>query len=87
MQDITRRENIYERDKLFQEVWSVPMLQLAKRYGISNNGLKKVCKKTVHPCATTRLLGKGESGTGHIGRLDCGDAPKRLGVAKLYKCA
>lgn len=36
-------ENIYERDVLYQQVWSMPVLQLAKGYGISNSGLKKIC--------------------------------------------
>jgi len=40
-------ENGYidDREKLFNEVWKEPMTTLAKRYGISDNGLRKRCNK------------------------------------------
>lgn len=34
-----------ERKKLYKEVWAVPMSRLAPKYGLSGNGLKKICKK------------------------------------------
>lgn len=37
-------EIIFERDKLYDEVWSEPLTKLAKKYGLSDNGLRKVCK-------------------------------------------
>lgn len=36
-------ENVFERDQLFLEVWSQPVTALAKKYGLSDNGLRKVC--------------------------------------------
>lgn len=33
----------FERDVLYREVWSTPISTLAKKYGISDNGLRKVC--------------------------------------------
>lgn len=33
----------FERDALFIEVWQTPMSTLAKKYGISDSGLRKVC--------------------------------------------
>jgi hypothetical protein len=33
------------RKALYDQVWSQPMLHLAKRYGISNVGLAKICRK------------------------------------------
>lgn len=30
---------------MYNKVWTTPMIRLAKEYGISDNGLKKVCKK------------------------------------------
>jgi hypothetical protein len=33
------------REDLYQKVWSTPMLQLAKEYGLSDVGLAKICKK------------------------------------------
>lgn len=36
---------IYEREKLYKEVWAVPMTTLAKRYGVSDTALRKQCEK------------------------------------------
>lgn len=33
----------FEREALFLEVWSIPMTILSKKYGLSDNGLRKVC--------------------------------------------
>lgn len=37
-------EITFERQALYVEVWSTPLTQLAKKYGLSDNGLRKVCK-------------------------------------------
>lgn len=37
------------RKELYDQVWSEPLIQLAKKYGISNTGLKKRCKKLQIP--------------------------------------
>jgi hypothetical protein len=34
----------FEREALYEEVWANPMTTLAKKYGMSDNGLRKVCK-------------------------------------------
>lgn len=34
-----------EREKLYEEVWNEPVTTVAKRYGISDNGLRKHCKR------------------------------------------
>ncbi len=34
----------FKRDELYEQVWSEPMKHLAVRYGISDVGLKKICK-------------------------------------------
>jgi hypothetical protein len=39
----------YERDKLYQEVWAEAVTTVAKRYGISDVGLRKICKKLSVP--------------------------------------
>lgn len=36
---------ILTREELYELVWSTPMIQLAKKYKISDNGLRKKCKK------------------------------------------
>jgi hypothetical protein len=33
------------REELYEEVWAVPIVQLAEKYGLSDNGLRKVCKR------------------------------------------
>jgi hypothetical protein len=34
---------IFQREKLFSELWKTPLTTLAPRYGLSDNGLRKVC--------------------------------------------
>jgi DNA-binding Lrp family transcriptional regulator len=45
------KENIFiiKRDELYELVWSTPMTILAKRYNLSDNGLRKICKKLEVP--------------------------------------
>ena len=33
------------REQLYLEVWSVPITQLCQKFGLSDNGLRKVCKR------------------------------------------
>ncbi len=37
--------SIPEREQLYTEVWSVPMIHLSRRYGLSGPGLRQVCVK------------------------------------------
>jgi len=37
------------RKQLYEQVWSISMVQLAKRYGLSDVGLAKICKKNNIP--------------------------------------
>lgn len=39
MKDVT-----FERAALYEEVWSTPLTTLAKKYAMSDNGIRKVCK-------------------------------------------
>ncbi len=34
----------FDRVTLHEEVWSVPLTQLGKKYGLSDNGIRKICK-------------------------------------------
>lgn len=34
----------FERCALYEEAWSEPIVVLAKRYSLSDNGLRKICK-------------------------------------------
>lgn len=38
-------KRIYEREKLYKEVWEEPMTSLAKKYGVSDVALRKHCLK------------------------------------------
>lgn len=40
---------LLKREELYELVWSTPMLQLAKRYGLSDRGLAKICTKLEIP--------------------------------------
>jgi hypothetical protein len=39
----------YDREKIYQEIWSEPIQHVAKRYNISDVGLAKVCRKLSIP--------------------------------------
>jgi len=39
----------YDREKIYEEIWSEPIQRVAKRYDISDVGLAKVCKKLKIP--------------------------------------
>lgn len=34
----------FERANLYEEVWAVPLTKLGQKYGLSDNGLRKICK-------------------------------------------
>lgn len=35
----------FQRENLYHEVWAEPVIKVAKRYGLSDVGLRKICKK------------------------------------------
>ncbi len=40
---------ILQRETLHKEVWQMPIMQLAKKYGLSDVGLAKICRKMEIP--------------------------------------
>lgn len=52
----------YNRQTLYDQVWSEPVYKVAKKYGISNVGLKKVCKKLNIPTPPVGYWQKKEFG-------------------------
>jgi hypothetical protein len=42
---LTKQEKLVTREELYAQVWQTPMIKLAKQYGISDNGLRKICDK------------------------------------------
>ena len=43
------QSSMYNRETLYREVWQDPVTEVAKRYGLSDNGLRKICKKLSVP--------------------------------------
>lgn len=41
---VSGERNVYNREKLYEEVWSKPVVQVALQYGVSDVAIHKVCK-------------------------------------------
>jgi len=50
------------REQLYEAVWSMPIVQLAKRYGLSDFGLAKVCKRHQVPRPGLEYWSKNQHG-------------------------
>lgn len=57
-----REQKRADREKLYQEVWATPMLQLAKRYSYSDRGLAKLCERMNIPVPPRGYWAKKEAG-------------------------
>lgn len=51
-----------EREALYNEVWSEPVITVAKRYNISDNGLRKHCKRLGIPLPSSGYWAKVKAG-------------------------
>ncbi len=51
-------KNIYEREKLYNEVWDKPVIEVAKEYGVSNVAIKKKCKEMNIPTPSSGYWAK-----------------------------
>jgi hypothetical protein len=58
---------IYRRDKLYEQVWSKPVREVAKEYGVSDVALAKVCRR----------MGVPLPGRGHWARIVAGQKIRR----------
>lgn len=47
-----------ERQKLYEEIWQEAMNKVAKKYNLSDNGLRKICKKLEIPLPDRSYWGK-----------------------------
>jgi len=36
---------VFTRQELYDLVWSEPLIRISRKYNISDNGLRKICKK------------------------------------------
>jgi len=60
----------FQRAALYEEVWSEPLTKLAKRYGLSDNGLRKICRAMSIPVP----------GVGYWARLAAGQSVARTAL-------
>ena len=56
------QERSLSREELYQRVWSIPMSKLAPRFGLSDVGLKKLCKRHNVPTPGVGYRAKKEFG-------------------------
>jgi hypothetical protein len=63
---INPHQVVYRRTELYVQVWAAPMLEVAKKYDVSDVALAKTCKK----------LGVPVPGRGHWARVAAGRAIK-----------
>lgn len=61
------------REDLYNAVWTTPMTRLAEEYGLSDNGLAKICKRENIPCPPR----------GYWAKHFVGKAPKQTPLPKL----
>jgi hypothetical protein len=58
----TKGANVYEREKLYEEVWNAPVIRVAKLYGVSNVAIKKICKSMNIPTPSNGYWAKLRNG-------------------------
>jgi len=73
MEDNEKKPEVYEREKLYEEVWAEPVKIVASRYGVSDVALAKTCRKLAIPLP----------GRGYWARLRAGQKMKRIPLPKL----
>jgi len=64
-----------KREELYEQVWSRPLRDLAKEYGLSDVGLAKICRRLNIPAP----------GRGYWAKKDAGKAPPRPPMPSLGK--
>lgn len=62
--------HIFSRQELYHLLWSTPILQLAERFGISDRGLAKTCKR-FHIAVP---------GRGYWAKIEAGQQSRALGT-------
>lgn len=66
----------FQRSALYDEVWTEPLTKLGKKYGLSDNGLRKVCKAMNIPLPQA----------GHWARLAAGQVVPRTPLPDEVEC-
>jgi hypothetical protein len=65
---------VLDRETFYKQVWTVPMTQLALKYGISDVGLAKVCRRYQVP----------RPPRGYWARVEAGQKPHRPPLPKTH---
>ncbi|TCS35641.1 hypothetical protein EDC30_110110 [Paucimonas lemoignei] len=53
---------VFDRQKLYEEIWAEPVVIVARRYGLSDVGLAKICKKLSIPLPSRGYWAKVKAG-------------------------
>lgn len=69
-----------EREALYNEVWTEPMITVAKRYGMSDNGLRKHCRRLGIPLPPNGYWAKLKAGK----NVSKTPLPEVYGILKRY---
>lgn len=72
---MTKETICLKREVLYEQVWSQPMIELAKHYGLSDVGLAKICRKLKVPLP----------GRGYWAKRKAGRVPPRPALPTLRK--
>ena len=64
---------VYERDKLYEEVWAEPVVKVAEHYGVSGTALAKTCRKLDVPLPPR----------GYWAKIKAGKTARRTALPKL----
>jgi hypothetical protein len=69
----TKGKTLFTREELYELVWSHPLRYLSGKYAISDNGLRKICKRMQIPVPNG----------GHWARLPVNRSP-RVRLSRRY---
>ena len=72
--------NVYEREKLYNEVWSEPVTIVAKRYGVSDVMIHKICKRLKIPVPPRGYWARVRAGA----KLQKAPLPQYNGPSKIW---
>jgi hypothetical protein len=85
------KETVYNRDRLFAEVWERPLRDVAKDDAVSDVALANMCRKLRVPLPTRgywarRAAGKGTGGRPSLDPLKPGELGERVVTKRLHAC-
>lgn len=63
------------REQLYEQVWSVPIWTLCQQYGLSDNGLRKICRRLNVPVPPR----------GYWAKVEAGQKPRKAALPKEAK--